>query len=63
MLSFLFSLLLVVIILGVIYSLIGMLMPEPFKKFALAIVLVIFLVYLVALLTGNVHPFPILRHW
>jgi hypothetical protein len=59
---FLFSLLVMVIVLGLIYWLITMLpLPPPFKNIALVIIVVICLIYLLGILFGGFAPFPVLR--
>jgi multisubunit Na+/H+ antiporter MnhB subunit len=61
---FLFSLLVMVIVLGLIYWLMTMLpLPEPFKQIALAIVVMICLLYLLGMLFGMASPFPVFQHY
>jgi heme A synthase len=61
---FLFSLLVLVIVLGLIYWIVTLLpIPPPFKQVALVIVIVICLIYLLGILFGAVAPFPIVRHY
>jgi hypothetical protein len=62
--SFLFSILVMVIVLGLIYWLITMLpLPAPFKQIATVLVVVICLLYLLSLLFGMAPPFPAFRHY
>lgn len=57
---FLFSLLVFVIVLGLIYWIITLLpLPDPFKKIALVIVLVVCLLYLLSILFGYMPGFPV----
>ena len=59
---FLFSILLLVILMGLLYWIITVLpIPDPFKTIALVIVLVICLVYLLSMLFGMAAPFPVFR--
>jgi hypothetical protein len=61
-LSILLSLLMMVLIFGAIYWVVGLLpFPEPFRKIALAIIGIIFLIYLIGMLLGAAPPFPIFR--
>jgi hypothetical protein len=62
--GFLFSILVTIIILGLIYWVLTMLpIPEPFKKVALVIFCVICLLYLLSLLFGMAAPFPAFRSY
>jgi heme A synthase len=62
--GFLFSLLVMVIILGLIWWIITLLpIPEPFKTVAVVIVAVICLFYLLGLLFGYAPPFPVFRRY
>jgi hypothetical protein len=57
--GFLFTLLVMVIVLGLIYWIVSLLpLPAPFKNIALVIVCVICLLYLIAMLFGAAAPFP-----
>jgi hypothetical protein len=57
---FLFSLLVMVIILGLIYWIVTLLpLPAPFKNVALVIVCVICLLYLLSILFGVAPAFPV----
>ena len=57
MISVLVSLLIMVLIAGVIYMIIGMIpMPPTFKQIAYVILAVICLLYLLGMLTGSVGP-------
>lgn len=59
----LFSVLIMVIIFGLLYWIVGLLpFPEPFKQIALVIIGVIFLLYLLGLLFGYASPFPVFVH-
>lgn len=59
---FLFSILVMAIILGLIYWILTVLpLPEPFKKIAIVIFCVICLLYLLGLLFGMAAPFPAFR--
>ncbi len=59
---FLFSLLVLVIVLGLVYWIIQELpLPEPFKKIALVIILVVCLLYLLGILFGLAPVFPVLH--
>lgn len=59
---FLFSLLVLIVILGLIYWVVSVLpIPEPFKQIALVIIVVICLLYLLSMLFGMAAPFPIFR--
>ncbi len=61
---FLFTLLILVIIMGLVYWCITMLpIPQPFKQVALVILIVICLIYLLAMLFGAAAPFPVMRHY
>lgn len=61
---FLFSILVMVIVMGLIYWIITLLpLPQPFKQVAIVIVLVICLLYLLSMLFGAAPPFPIWRHY
>jgi ABC-type siderophore export system fused ATPase/permease subunit len=56
----LFSILVMVIVLGLIYWVVTLLpLPEPFKQIAIVIVVVICLLYLLSLLFGFAGPFPV----
>ena len=60
--AFLFSVLVMVIVLGLIYWIITLLpLPEPFKQIAIVIVVVICLLYLLGILFGFATPFPVFR--
>jgi hypothetical protein len=60
----LFSILIMVIVLGLIYWIVTMLpLPEPFKQIAIVIVVVMCLIYLISLLTGYAGPFPVFRRY
>lgn len=59
---FLFSLLVMIIVMGLIYWIVTMLpIPQPFKNVAIVIVLVICLLYLLGILFGAAPPFPVFR--
>jgi hypothetical protein len=59
---FLFSILVTVIVMGLLYWIVTVLpLPEPFKKIAIVIVLVICALYLVSLLFGMAPPYPVFR--
>ena len=59
---FLFSILVMVIILGLIYWILTILpIPQPFKNVAIVIFCVICLLYLLSLLFGAAPPFPVFR--
>jgi heme A synthase len=61
---FLFSLLVLVVILGLAYWCVTLLpIPPPFKQVALVIIIVICLLYLLGILFGAVAPFPVVRHY
>ena len=61
--SVLFSLLIFVIVFGLIYWIVTQLpIPDPFKKIAIVVVLVIGLLYLLAFLFGLVPVFPVLHY-
>lgn len=58
----LFSLLVTIIILGLIYWVITMLpIPEPFKNIAMVILVVICLLYVLSMLFGMGAPMPVFR--
>ena len=60
--GFLFSLLVLVIVLGLCYWLLTLLpIPEPFRMIIQVIVVVICLFYLLSLLFGYAQPFPVFR--
>jgi len=60
--SFLFSILIMVIVLGLVYWIVTMLpIPGPFKQIALVIVVVICLLYLLAILFNAAPMFPAFR--
>jgi len=62
--GFLFSILVMVIVLGLIYWIVTLLpLPEPFKQIAIVLVVVICLLYLLSLLFGYAPPFPVFRHY
>jgi hypothetical protein len=59
---FLFSILVTVIVLGLIYWVVTMLpLPAPFKNIAIVIIVVICLLYLLSMLFGMTGPFPAFR--
>jgi hypothetical protein len=59
---FLFSILIMVIVLGLIYWVVTMLpIPDPFKKIALVIIVVICLLYLLGILFNAAPLFPAFR--
>jgi hypothetical protein len=61
---FLFSLLVLVIVLGLVYWVVTMLpIPEPFRQIALVIIVVICLLYLLSMLFGMAGPFPVFQHY
>lgn len=61
---FLFSVLVMVIVLGLIYWVMTLLpLPEPFKQISLVIIIVICLLYLLSILFGYAGPFPVMRNW
>jgi hypothetical protein len=61
---FLFSLLVMVIVLGLVYWIVTLLpLPEPFKQIAIVIVVVICLLYILSILFGMAQPFPAFRHY
>lgn len=61
---FLFSILVLVIVMGLVYWVITLLpLPEPFKQIAIVIVLVVCLLYLLSLLFGMATPFPVFRSY
>lgn len=58
----LYSLLVFCIVMGLIYWLVTVLpIPEPFKKIAIVIVIVICILYLLGILFGFAAPFPLYR--
>lgn len=60
---FLFSILIMVIIFGLVYWIVGLLpLPEPFKQIALVIIGVFFLLYLLGMLFGAAPIFPVFRN-
>jgi len=60
----LFSLLIMVIILGLVWWIISILpLPEPMKQIVTVILAVICLLYLLGLLFGYATPFPVFRHY
>lgn len=60
--GFLYQLLVMVIVLGLIYWIVTLLpLPAPFKNVALVIILVICLLYLLAILFGAAQPMPFFR--
>ena len=62
--GFLFSILVLVIIMGLVWWVIGMLpLPEPMKQIVTVVLAVICLLYLLSLLFGMAQPFPIFRHY
>ncbi len=59
---FLFSLLILMIVLGLCYWILTLLpIPDPFKQIVLVIFIVIVLLYVVSLLFGFAGPFPMFR--
>lgn len=59
---FLFSILVLVIVMGLIYWIVTALpIPEPFHTIALVVILVICLLYLLSMLFGMAPAFPIFR--
>lgn len=59
---FLFSILVLVIVMGLVWWIIGLLpLPEPMKQIVLVVLTVICLIYLLSLLFGMAAPFPIFR--
>lgn len=61
---FLFSILVTVIVMGLLYWIVTVLpLPEPFKKIAIVIVLVICMLYLLSLLFGMAPPYPVFRRY
>ncbi len=61
---FLFSLLVTVIVMGLLYWLVTMLpLPEPFKQIITVIVIVICILYVMSLLFGMAPPFPVFRNY
>ena len=61
---FLFSILVTVIVLGLLYWIVTVLpLPDPFKQIALVIIMVICLLYLLSLLFGMAPPYPVFRHY
>lgn len=59
---FLFSILIMVIVLGLVYWVVTMLpIPDPFKKIALVIIVVICLLYLLGVLFNAAPLFPAFR--
>ena len=59
MIGMLISLLVLALIAGLIWWIIGMLpIPQPFKNVVMVIFLVICLIYLVSMLFGAAAPFP-----
>jgi hypothetical protein len=60
----LFSILVMVIVLGLIYWVVTLLpLPEPFKQIAVVIVVVVCLLYLLSLLFGMAQPFPVFHRY
>jgi hypothetical protein len=60
----LFSLLIAVIIMGLVWWIIGFLpLPEPMKQIVTVVLAVICLLYLLSLLFGYATPFPAFRHY
>lgn len=58
----LFSILVMVIVLGLIYWVVTLLpLPEPFKQIAIVIVVVVCLLYLLSMLFGMAPAFPVFR--
>lgn len=61
---FLFSILVMVILMGLLYWIVTLLpLPEPFKQIATVVVIIICLLYVLSLLFGYAPPFPVLRHY
>lgn len=59
---FLFSILVMVIVMGLIYWIITLLpLPEPFKQIAIVIVVIVCLLYLLSILFGMAGPLPVFR--
>jgi len=59
---FLFSVLVMIIILGLIYWVISILpIPDPFRQIALVIIVVVCLLYLLGMLFGMAGPLPVFR--
>lgn len=54
-LTLLVNLIIILAIAGVLWTLVGILVPPPFLKYAQAAVLVVALVLLLELLTGHLH--------
>ena len=59
------SLLITVIIFGLLYWIVTIVpIPEPFKRVALVIVIVVFLIWLLGILFGGLAgPFPAFHPW
>jgi hypothetical protein len=61
---FLFSVLVTVIVMGMLYWIVTLLpLPEPFKKVAIVIVLLICAIYLLSLLFGMAPAYPVFRRY
>jgi|HubBroStandDraft_6_1064221.scaffolds.fasta_scaffold37913_4 hypothetical protein len=62
--GFLFSILVLVIVMGLLYWIVTLLpLPDPFKTIAIVVVLLICVIYLFSLLFGMAQPFPAFRHY
>lgn len=60
--ALLFTLLVLVIVLGLVYWAITLLpLPEPFKNIALVILILVCVIYLLAFLFGAAPGFPVLH--
>jgi hypothetical protein len=60
--GFLFSFLVLIIILGLIWWVVSVLpIPEPFKTIALVVLVVVCLLYLLSMLFGMAPAFPVFR--
>jgi len=61
MLGFLYSVLVTCLVMGLLYWIATVLLPEPFKKVVCVIILVICAIYLLGLLFGMAPPYPVFR--
>jgi hypothetical protein len=58
----LFSILVMVIVMGLVYWIVSVLpLPDPFKRIALVIIMVICLLYLLSMIFGMAPAFPAFR--
>ena len=61
---FLFSLIAMLILIGLLYWLVTLLpLPEPVKTIITMVVILICILYVMGILAGYAPPFPVMRHY